>query len=95
MRDACTNGPGHFLGHGQTLGLMEKEYIYPDVGDRSSLKEWLERGSTDALQCAHKRVADILRAYYPSHISDATDAELRTMLAIKLPRENMRPGNDR
>jgi trimethylamine--corrinoid protein Co-methyltransferase len=95
MRDVCTNGPGHFLGHGQTLDLMEKEYIYPEVGDRSSPKEWLEQGSTDVLQRAHQRVADILRECYPSHISDATDAELRKMLAIKLPREHMRPGNDR
>ena len=69
--------------------------MYPVVGDRGSPKEWVEQGSTDVLQRAHKRVADILREYYPSHILDATDAELRKMLAIKLPRENMRPGNDR
>jgi trimethylamine--corrinoid protein Co-methyltransferase len=74
---------------------MEKEYIYPDVGDRSSPKEWLEQGSTDVLQRAHKRVADILREYYPSHISEATDEALRKMLAVKLPRGNMRSGNDR
>jgi trimethylamine--corrinoid protein Co-methyltransferase len=95
IRDVCSNGPGHFLGHGQTLELMEKEYIYPVVGDRSSPKEWLEQGSTDVLQRAHERVADILREYYPSHIPEALDAELRKTLAIKLPRGNMRPGNDR
>jgi trimethylamine--corrinoid protein Co-methyltransferase len=95
MRDVCTNGPGHFLGHGQTLGLMEKEYVYPVVGDRGSPKEWIEQGSTDALQRAHGRVAEILREYYPSHISPAMDAKLREMSAIKLPRENMRPGNKR
>ena len=69
--------------------------MYPEVGDRDSPKEWLEKGSTDVLQRAHERVADILHEYYPSHIPDATDAELRKMLAIKLPRENMRAGNDR
>jgi trimethylamine--corrinoid protein Co-methyltransferase len=87
MRDVCTNGPGHFLGHGQTLGLMEKEYVYPVVGDRGSPKEWVEQGSTDVLQRA--------REHYPSHVSEATDAELRKMSAIKLPRGNMRPGNGR
>jgi trimethylamine--corrinoid protein Co-methyltransferase len=95
MRDVCTNGPGHFLGHGQTLGLMEKEYVYPDIGDRGSPKEWLEQGSTDVLERAHKRVAEILHTYYPSHIPEATDAALRKMLAIKLPRGNMRAGNGR
>ncbi len=78
-----------------TLRLMEKEYIYPVVGDRSSPKECLEQGSTDVLQRAHERVADILREYYPSHIPEALDAELRKTLAIKLPRGNMRPGNER
>jgi trimethylamine--corrinoid protein Co-methyltransferase len=95
MRDVCTNGPGHFLGHGQTLELMEKEYVYPVVGDRGSPKEWLEQGSTDVLQRAHKRVAEVLREYYPSHIPEAMDAQLREMLAIKLPRANMRAGNKR
>jgi trimethylamine--corrinoid protein Co-methyltransferase len=95
MRDVCTNGPGHFLGHGQTLGLMEKEYVYPVVGDRGSPKEWVEQGSTDVLQRARLRVAEILREHYPSHVSEATDAELRKMSAIKLPRGNMRPGNGR
>jgi trimethylamine--corrinoid protein Co-methyltransferase len=95
MRDVCTNGPGHFLGHGQTLGLMEKEYVYPVVGDRGSPKEWLEQGSSDVLQRAHKRVAEILRDYYPSHVPEATDAELRKLLPIKLPREYMRAGNKR
>jgi trimethylamine--corrinoid protein Co-methyltransferase len=95
MRDVCTEGPGHFLGHRQTLGLMEKEYVYPVVGDRASPKEWREQGSTDVLERAHRRVSEVLRQHYPSHISDATDAELRKMAAIKLPRENMRPGNDR
>jgi trimethylamine:corrinoid methyltransferase-like protein len=55
----------------------------------------VEQGSTDVLQRAHKRVADILREYYPSHISEATDEALRKMLAVKLPRGNMRSGNDR
>jgi trimethylamine--corrinoid protein Co-methyltransferase len=95
MRDVCTNGPGHFLGHGQTLGLMEKEYVYPVVGDRGSPKEWVEQGSTDVLQRARLRVAEILREHYPSHVSEAMDAQLRKMSAIKLPRENMRPGNGR
>ena len=69
MRDVCTNGPGHFLGHGQTLGLMEKEYVYPDVGDRGSPKEWIEQGSTDVLCSAltggwRRFCASIIRRTY-------------------------------
>ena len=44
MRDICLNGPGHYLGHNQTLSLMQTEYIYPVLGDRTSPKEWAENG---------------------------------------------------
>ena len=46
MREVCMEGPNHFLGHPQTLGLMQREYVYPEIGDRASPKEWGEQGST-------------------------------------------------
>ena len=55
MREVCTQGPNHFLGHPQTLGLMQREYVYPEVGDRTSPKEWGEQGSTDAVERAAAR----------------------------------------
>jgi trimethylamine--corrinoid protein Co-methyltransferase len=30
MKDVCMGGPGHYLGHDQTISLMQTEYIYPD-----------------------------------------------------------------
>ena len=95
MRDVCVNGPNHFLGHGQTLDLMQKEYIYPEVGDRASPKEWVEQGNTDVLQRARIRTKEILSQHYPNHVSDAVDVRIRELLDIKLPRENMLPGNKR
>ena len=95
MRDVCVDGPNHFLGHGQTLDLMQKEYIYPDVGDRASPKEWAEQGNTDVLQRARARTKEILSQHYPSHVGQDLDAKIRDMLSIKLPRENMTPGNTR
>ncbi len=95
MRQVCVDGPGHFLGHPQTLELMEQEYLYPVVGDRSSPKEWIEQGSTSVLDRARLRVAEILSRHYPAHIDPALDAELRRRLPIKLPREVMRSGNGR
>ena len=44
FRDVCLDGPGHYLGHAQTLSLMQTEYVYPDLSDRSSPKEWEELG---------------------------------------------------
>ncbi|UCH74890.1 MAG: trimethylamine methyltransferase family protein [Rhodospirillales bacterium] len=95
IRQVCIDGPGHFLGHGQTLSLMQREYFYPEVGDRTSPKEWKEIGSTDVVQKAHARVAEILSGHYPEHIDEAADRQLRDQFGIELPRAVMRPGNDR
>ena len=37
IRQVCLDGPGHFLGSDQTLALMQREYVYPVVGDRTSV----------------------------------------------------------
>ncbi len=92
MRDVCIGGPSHFLGHDQTMALMQKDYVYPDVGDRTSPKEWAERGSTDVIQKAQLRVDEILSNHFPRYVDDATDALLREQFPIRLPRELMSPG---
>lgn len=93
MREVCIGGPNHFLGHGQTLGLMQKEYIYPEVADRASPKEWAEQGRSDILQRAQARVREVLSQHYPGHIDDALDEQIRAALPIRLPREVMKPGS--
>ncbi len=95
ISQVCLEGPGHFLGHPQTLDLMEKEYIYPTVGDRSSPKEWIEQGSTTVIDRARVRVAEILSSHYPDHITPALDVELRRRFQIKLPLSATRPGDGR
>ena len=93
MREVCVNGPGHFLGHDQTLKLMQSEYIYPEVGDRASPKEWIEQGSTDVVDKARAKTAELLARHFPSHVDAALDAQIRERFAIKLPREAMQPGS--
>jgi trimethylamine--corrinoid protein Co-methyltransferase len=89
MREVCIGGPHHFLGHSQTLDLMQKDYVYPVVGDRSSPKEWREQGSTDVLQRARQRTREILATHYPRHISDTVDSRIREEFPINLKRERM------
>ena len=95
MRSVCVDGPNHYLGSEQTLDLMQKEYIYPEVGDRTSPKEWAEQGTTDVLQRASLKVREILSQHYPAHIDPVLDEQIRAGLPIRLPREMMRPGNGR
>mgnify|MGYP002525625524 CR=1 FL=1 len=91
IRETCLGGVGHFLGSAQTLDLMERDYIYPEVGDRKSPKEWAELGSTDILHRARIRVEEILSSHYPVYIDPALDAEIRRKFDVYLPLEAMRP----
>lgn len=91
MYDVCVDGPTHYLGHDQTMNLMQKDYVYPDVGDRTSPKEWAEQGSTDVLQKSRLVVDNILSAHFPRYIDDATDQLLREQFPVRLPREYMTP----
>lgn len=85
IKSVCLEGPGHYLGHDTTLSLMQTEYIYPELGDRTSPKEWLENGRPDLLANAIKRKNDILSTA-SHHLPDALDAEIRAAYTIHLPR---------
>ena len=88
-------GPNHYLGAEQTLCLMETEYLYPKLGDRSSLADWEYRGAPDLLARAGARVKEIMGSHYPAHLPADRDAMLRARYDIRLPVELMRPGNER
>ncbi len=83
--EEAVNGPGHFLGSGQTLRVMESEYLYPVLGDRHTPEEWAEKGSTDIWQRARDRVSDILGSHYPRYIDPEVDERLRARYPIRLP----------
>ncbi len=87
--------PGHYLGHPQTLALMESEYLYPEIGDRSPQGAWEEDGAKDMLARAHEKVVEVLSSHYPSYIDAKTDAAIRERFPIRLPSEAMGPGSGR
>lgn len=90
IKDVCLNGPGHYLGSDQTLKLMQTEYLYPNVGDRSPPTQWAEQGSQDIIQRAHIKVDELLTNHFPGHIPEEVDAAIRAEFPVKLPREKMR-----
>ncbi len=85
MKDVCMGGPGHYLGHAQTLSVMQTEYIYPRLGDRTSPKEWVEIGKPDLVQKAIEMKAQILEAPRRQIIDVLADAEIRQKFKIHLP----------
>ena len=88
-------GPGHFLGHPQTLSLMKTEFLYPNLSDRRDTTSWEQDGSPTIYEQAHERVKDMLRKHYPQHIPPDIDRKIRQHFDIRLREEEMKYGNRR
>jgi trimethylamine--corrinoid protein Co-methyltransferase len=86
LKDVCLGNRGHYLGAGQTLEVMQTEYLYPELGDRLSPNEWAEQGKPVLLDKALARKKEILDNYFPSHVSDEVDRQIREQFKIFLPR---------
>jgi trimethylamine---corrinoid protein Co-methyltransferase len=95
IRGVCVDGPSHYLGDSQTLEMMETEYLYPAISDRTSPKEWIEQGKPDALGRATAKLHEIMRDSFASKLDGELDAQLRERYPIHLPTENMAPGTPR
>ena len=84
IKDVCIDGPGHFLGHPQTMNLMRSHYFYPSLGDRSTPQEWRDGGAPDLLEQARERTRELLSQPVPRHIPDDVDRAIRRQFPIKL-----------
>ena len=85
MAQVCLGGPGHYLGNEQTLSRMQRDHVYPALGDRTSPKEWDERGKPDLLARATARKAEILATRSRARFDPAIDAAIRAAFRIHLP----------
>ncbi len=90
IREVSLGGPGHFLGHTDTLAKMETEYLYPAIANRQSPDVWRQGGAQDIHEAARARVRQVLSTHYPRYIEPAIDEELRRRFPIQLSTEAMR-----
>ncbi|MBO9400823.1 trimethylamine methyltransferase family protein [Shimia sp. R9_3] len=85
IRDVCIGGPGHYLGTDATLSRMQKDHVYPTLGDRTSPKEWAEIGKPDLIENAKKRKEDILATTSAAQFDPILDQAIRARFNIHLP----------
>ncbi len=83
------HGAGHFLGHEQTLAMMQTEYLYPRVGDRLGPREWRDGGAVTADDRARAHAREVLSTHFPSHIPADVDEAVRGRFDIRLPVEEL------
>jgi len=87
--DEVVHGEGHFLGRNETLERMKSDFVYPEIGDRRSIEEWVADGARDTRSVAIDRTRQILKNHHPRHLSDQLDRALRDRFDIRLPRSSV------
>lgn len=85
MRQVCLGGPGHYLGTDATLGRMQRDHVYPALGDRTSPKEWAERDRPDLIEKAVARKHALLSEPSMARFDPETDRAIRNRFNIHLP----------
>ncbi len=83
MKAVCLDGgPGHYLGSDQTLALMQTEYLYPQIANRMTPKDWDGAGRPDLLTSARRRKETILQMA-PLQVPPEIDRAVRAKVAIR------------
>ncbi len=85
IRQVCMGGPGHYLGTEQTLSRMETDHVYPKLGDRTSPKEWAEKGKPVLVDKAAARKEEILSVPSRAAFDPVVDLAIRERFRIHLP----------
>ncbi|HCV19907.1 MAG TPA: methyltransferase [Gammaproteobacteria bacterium] len=93
IAEVNVEGPGHYLGHQQTLALMQSEYHYPALSDRQAPAAWQDSGSSDILERARTVALETLSSHYPDHLAGSLDRKIRERFDIHLAPARMRPGS--
>jgi len=89
IAEVTLGGPNHYLGHPQTLRLMQSEFLYPTLADRRSQALWEAGGRDGIVERAGRQVRDILATAFDHRPAADLDAVLRTRFPIGLPRAAM------
>lgn len=84
MRATCLGGPGHYLGSDDTLNRMQRDYVYPVLGNRASPKEWVEQGQPILVEKATERKEKILSKPSRARFDPVTDTAIRNRFNIHL-----------
>ncbi|WP_296417480.1 trimethylamine methyltransferase family protein [Pseudooctadecabacter sp.] len=77
--------PGHYLGTDRTLSHMERDCVYPALGNRMSPKEWAENDRPVLVEGATARKEAILATRSGARFDAALDGALRARFNIHLP----------
>jgi len=72
--------PGYYLNKAHTRKWWRNENFVPNVADRLTYPEWIEKGKKSALEYAKERMEQILAKHEPKSLSKDQDKEINEIL---------------
>ena len=87
--DKVVRSEGHFLGEPETYARMKTDFLYPEISDRRTAREWEKDGSLDIREVAREKTRQILATHFPAHIDKEMDDRIRKKFDIRLPKDAM------
>ena len=75
---------GHYLGHEQTLSRMQSDYLYPELGDRENINNWIDQGSSNIEERASERAREIIESHFPDHIDPEIEMRIRSEFSVRI-----------
>ena len=85
-------GPGGmFVGHAHTLERMKTTAFLPDIADRDSREQWMEKGGLDAHARALYRAREILTEKNHAVLSPDVDARIRAEFTNMVAGDSLPP----
>jgi trimethylamine--corrinoid protein Co-methyltransferase len=61
---------------------MQTEYLYPEIGNRLTPKDWVEAGKPDLIEAARRRMDSILQSA-PCQVPAEVDRAIRARFPIR------------
>ncbi|PVH28038.1 trimethylamine methyltransferase family protein [Pararhodobacter oceanensis] len=83
--EQVVTGEGHYLGTAQTMALMTREYVYPSLGDRQNIYNWVQSGERTIWHRAIDCVTELEARPAPDHLPADVEAAIRARMPIHLP----------
>ena len=65
------------------MQLMQSNYLYPELGDRENINNWIDQGSSNIEERASERVREIIDSYFPDHIDPEIEMRIRNEFPVR------------
>ena len=75
-------------------GAMGVGLLYPELGDRENINNWIDQGSSNIEERAYLRAREIIESHFPDHIDPEIEMRIRNEFPLRVqtgPSQTIKP----